>query len=52
MLCGIYLVDENDITEVEVDKEWFCYLKKYLNQLSEEKRSAIFKAARMMSSKQ
>ena len=45
LLLNLMKVDENDHTEVEMDKEWFIYLKKYLNELPTFRQEAIEKMA-------
>ena len=41
MLWALSRVDDYDMSEVEIDKEWFEYLKQYLNQMPQERREAI-----------
>lgn len=41
LLLNSVRIDKNDVTEIEVDREWFKYLKKYLEQMTVERQNAI-----------
>lgn len=41
-------VDENDLIDIELDREWFDYLKQYLEHISVSRQEAIKKVAREM----
>lgn len=41
LLLNLLRVDENDCLEMELEEEWFCYLKQYIQELSKERQQAI-----------
>lgn len=49
MLWALCRVDDNDISEIEIEKEWFEYLTKYLSQIPQERRINILEAATKIS---
>lgn len=51
MLWALFRVDDHDMSEVEVDKEWFNYLKQYLNEMPQERREAILEMSYKISNR-
>lgn len=49
MLWALCRVDDYDMSEVEIDKEWFEYLKQCLNQMPQERREAILEMSHKIS---
>ncbi len=51
MLWALCRVDDHDMSEVEVDKEWFNYLKQYLNEMPQERRESILELSHKISNR-